>query len=607
VLHGRDIICISSVDWDFVWQGHQEIMTALATHGNRVLFIENTGVRTPTLRDLPRLWQRLCNWWRGIKGFRQERENLFVYSPLILPFPYSRLARWINRGLLLRALRQWMQATRFSRPVIWTFLPTRLVVDLIDRIDHDVVVYYCIADFEQLSCRFRKIAKSERMLLDRSDLVFVQGEVLGQQCAPHPNIHIFPFGVDMATFRRELNPAPELRSLKTPIIGYVGGVHRHLDLNLIERIALGVEGTVVLVGPIQTNVGRLKALDNVVFVGQQPHTRVADFVRGFDVGIIPYALTQYTRTVYPTKLNEYLAMGVPVVATDLPELRRFHTQHGEVVTLPRDAEGFVAAICEAIGKNSPGEIERRIEIARQNSWEVRIARMSELIEKALVARRAAGEGWERSLRRLYWSVRRRIAWTFGVLVVAYLLLFYSSVLWHIAEPLRIEQPPQQADAIAVFGGGVGEAGRPGESTVERARFGANLYLGGFAPYVVFSSGYAYKSNDAEDMKLIAVSMGLRNESIILEQKANSAYENVRYVAQIAREKGWRSLLVVSSPYNMRRVQLVFDKWGNGLRVTYTPVPGPKFYDPNLGSRWAQFRAIIHEYLGILYYWWNGWI
>ncbi len=68
--HRHDIICISSIDWDFIWQGHQEIMSRLAADGHRVLFIENTGVRQMRMRDLGRVRHRLRNWWRGTKGFR---------------------------------------------------------------------------------------------------------------------------------------------------------------------------------------------------------------------------------------------------------------------------------------------------------------------------------------------------------------------------------------------------------------------------------------------------------------------------------------------------------------------------------------------------------
>jgi len=159
---GHDILCFSSIDWDFIWQGHQEIMSTLSGQGNRVLFIENTGVRPPTLRDLSRLRQRIRNWWRGTKGFRQERENLFVYSPLILPFPYSRIARWINRGLLLRAFQRWMRATRFGRPIIWAFLPTPLTRDLMRELDPKLTVYYCIDDLASSSPSARRIRRTDQ-------------------------------------------------------------------------------------------------------------------------------------------------------------------------------------------------------------------------------------------------------------------------------------------------------------------------------------------------------------------------------------------------------------------------------------------------------------
>ena len=107
------ILCFSSIDWDFIWQGHQEIMSTLARQGHRVLFVENTGVRGPRLRDLGRIRHRYSKWHRSTHGFWQVEENLYVYSPLILPFPYSRWARWINRLLMSSALKRWMVAMDF--------------------------------------------------------------------------------------------------------------------------------------------------------------------------------------------------------------------------------------------------------------------------------------------------------------------------------------------------------------------------------------------------------------------------------------------------------------------------------------------------------------
>lgn len=133
MLTGKDIICISSIDWDFIWQTHQEIMSRFARNGNRVLFIENTGAREPNIKDIPRIKHRIENWLKGVKGFRMEMDNLYVFSPLILPFPYSRIARWINHYLMLPVLRRWLKVMDFNNPIIYIFLPTPLSLDIIDN------------------------------------------------------------------------------------------------------------------------------------------------------------------------------------------------------------------------------------------------------------------------------------------------------------------------------------------------------------------------------------------------------------------------------------------------------------------------------------------
>ena len=123
-----DVVCISSIDWDFIWQGHQEIMTRLAASGHRVLFIENTGVRPPRVGDLPRVMSRLRNWRKGTKGFREEKPNLFIHSPIVVPLPYSRIAQWLNQRMLMRGINRGC-ARLATRPVVWTFLPTPLARD----------------------------------------------------------------------------------------------------------------------------------------------------------------------------------------------------------------------------------------------------------------------------------------------------------------------------------------------------------------------------------------------------------------------------------------------------------------------------------------------
>jgi len=613
MLTRRDILCISSIDWDFIWQGHQEIMATLAGQGNRVLFVENTGVRPPTLRDLPRLWHRVRNWWRGMKGFRQERENLFVYSPLILPFPYSRVARWINRVLLLRALRRWILVMGFHHPIIWTFLPTPLVRDLIRSLAPELTIYYCIDDLASSSLLARRIRRSEVQLFREADLVFVTSERLRKRAERFSDrVHLFPFGVNYAEFERVRKGSDEvpadLSKLPRPVAGYVGGVHQWVDQSLLATVAGHLPGvTFALVGPPQTDVSRLARCPNVYLLGVRRHAEVPRYVKGFDVGLVPYRLGEHTANVYPTKLNEYLAMGIPVVTTDLPEIRRFNAEHGDVVAVARDAEGFARAIREAMEKTSPMETDRRIEAARKNSWESGIGRMSDLIEKALAARQRGGERWAETLHRLYRTARRRIVLTAGGAVALYFLLFYTPFVWFVAEPLMVVDPPRPAAAIVVFAGGVGESGKAGGGYQERVKQAVDLFRERKATRMIFSSGYVFAFREAEVMRELAVAHGVPASAIILETKAGNTYENVALVREILDREGWRQILLVSSPYHMRRALLTWRKVAPGVTVVSVPVSGSQFYSHERGASLEQIRGIFHEYAAIVVYWWRGWV
>src|SRR5205807_3382740 len=128
-----------------------------------------------------------------------------------------------------------------------------------------------------------------------------------------------------------------------------------------------------LVGPPQTDVSALERCANVTIFGQRAHQDLPRYVKEFDVGVVPYLLTDYTANVYPTKLNEYLVMGIPVVATDLPEISRFNEEHDGVVAVAGDADAFSSAVRRAVAGSTPAEIERRVAVAHSNSWQRRIA------------------------------------------------------------------------------------------------------------------------------------------------------------------------------------------------------------------------------------------
>ncbi|MBI3493777.1 MAG: YdcF family protein, partial [Acidobacteria bacterium] len=581
MLTGRDIVCISSVDWDFHWQIHHELMSTLAARGNRVLFIENTGVRAPGVSDMTRIRQRIKNWWHSTKGFRLERENLFVYSPLFLPFPYSRIAGWLNRHVLFRPLRRWMAATGFHQPIVWTFLPTPTARDLIREVDPSLTIYYCADDFSASSHAARRIKRSEAQLFADVDLVFATSQKLLDRARQYTTrARRFPAGVNYDKFTAvnaaaDAMPA-DLQALHPPIAGYVGALHVWLDQDLIVDLARRMpDVTFALVGPTHSDTSRLTACPNVHLLGGRPHDEVPHYIKGFNVGLVPYRVSEYTASVYPVKLNEYLAMGVPVVSSDLPEVRRFNADHGGVLAIASDTAQFEQAVRSALTPAAPAEIERRRSVARENSWTSRIDAMSALVTGALAERARTRDGWDERLRRAYRLARRRALEAVLALVFAYGILFETPAVWLMAAPLKVEAPPQHADAIVVFAGGVGESGQAGGGYQERVKQAVDLYRQGFAPRIVISSGFVFAFKEAEVMRALAVASGVPDSAIVLETRAANTFENVTFTREILDRNGWRRILLVSSPYHMRRALLTWKKAAPSKAFFTSSSGGPK--------------------------------
>ena len=148
-------------------------------------------------------------------------------------------------------------------------------------------------------------------------------------------------------------PAPaDIATLPRPIAGYVGGLHQWVDQDLLAAVAERMpDVSFALVGPPQVDVSRLERVQNIHLFGQRPHAELPGYVKDFDVGLVPYRISEYTANVYPTKLNEYLIMGIPVVATDLFEIRRFNGEHGDLIRVASSVDDYATAIRASIGKS----------------------------------------------------------------------------------------------------------------------------------------------------------------------------------------------------------------------------------------------------------------
>lgn len=426
MISGRDIICISSIEWGFLWQCPQEIAWRLAQNGNRVLYIENSGVRAPGLRDAGRVWRRLVGWARTIKsqGVREVAPNVYVCSPLVMP-PFG--GRWqerLNRHLLLPAVRRAARRLGMREALLWTYLPTDTANNLIEllREPQSVLVYYCLADFSKLTPNVEQLRRSERRTIEMSDVVFTNCAQLSAYCGQwHGSVHVFPPGVNLEAFPLDaasstiqhvrnsttgaakvdavFGPTPDAMfapasastpRLPSPVIGYVGGLHRFVDMDLlIEMARARTAWSWVFVGSCAVDASKLSALPNVRLLGQQPHKDLNKYLRGFDACIVPYLIAPETETVVPTKINEYLAAGKPVVSTQLPTVLAFNAEHGAIVgTAEAQTEPFLQAIEQALATSQQPEARaRRREVAALNDWQARLEAMSDLIERELGKKR----------------------------------------------------------------------------------------------------------------------------------------------------------------------------------------------------------------------------
>lgn len=395
MITGKDIIIIASIEWDALWQGSQEIAERLAKAGNKVLYLENMGVRSPTWKDKSRIATRAKSLVRFslAKGVRQVTTNLYVCSPLVLPPFGQRRRRKLNRLLLTRILRI-ANSLGMSNLILWTFLPTDTALDLIGLFrarSGATVIYHCTADFSQLTHRVALLQQSERKLLQLSDLVFVTCRQLAERCAPwNDNVHIFPNGVSSELFNNgnglpKLPAASVLPSLPGPIIGYIGGLHRFVDFDLLTAMArLRPEWSWVFVGPIQTPVKELAQFTNVHLLGQQPHRDLGKFLHSFDVCIVPYIKSSATKTVVPTKVNEYLAAGKPVVSTELLTICDFNKEHDVLLTAPSNPDNFLHAIDDSLRLPVDAKtVAHRIDVAKLNDWQAQLENMSFLINQVV--------------------------------------------------------------------------------------------------------------------------------------------------------------------------------------------------------------------------------
>lgn len=368
LLRGRDIVCFSH-DWSGDPLSKTHLMRLLARN-NRVLWVNSIGYRAPTVSrsDLRRAVAKLG---AAVRPLREVEPNLFVLSPIVIPAYGQSWMRALNRRWLRGQVVRAMRALGFRRPLNWVCNPAAAMVA--GSLGEERLIYYCVDEYAAFAgVDSDALGELEEQLLRRADLVVVSAERLYvSKSQRNARTVLVRHGVDYETFRRALDcdtQVPhEIASLPKPVLGYFGLMSSDwVDLELLEAVARHfATGSLVLLGKVAMDVSALQRLPNVHLLGRKPYEGLPAYCKGFDVGLIPFPINEVTLNANPLKAREYVAAGLPVVATAIPEVR--HVSHCRI---GHDRQSFIEQVEAALADSTSRQA--RSDSMRGESWEARL-------------------------------------------------------------------------------------------------------------------------------------------------------------------------------------------------------------------------------------------
>lgn len=387
-----DPIVVFGDDWGRIPSTMQHLFRHIALD-YPVIWVNAIGHRPPsvTSADLRRAWQKFRAMVRQSparpgSGLLGGGVPVAIIEPRVLPWHHVAPIHALNTAVLVGAIRKRLAARGLTRPpVLITGSPPS--VGVLGRLGEVASIYFCMDDFLNFpGVSARMIAPLERRLLERVDALVATANSLTVSKLPASGLarHL-PQGVNFEHFATPRPEPEDLRAIPPPRIGFSGSIGGYCDLRLVRRVAEAYPGySVVLVGNVTADLSTMAALrrPNVHVLGLRPYSELPAYVQGFDVGIVPYLRNETTLAVDPLKLLEYLAAGLPVVSSAIPEAAKY----ADTVSIAPDDDAFVRAVGDALAADRSAAREKGQAIARKHTWKQRADELLRIIEK-LVARR----------------------------------------------------------------------------------------------------------------------------------------------------------------------------------------------------------------------------
>lgn len=323
------------------WGSHPSSTQHLVRHlqtDHEVLWVNSLGMRRPrfSMQDLQRAWRKSIRMFSPSTTQSSSRGGTSprVINPRALSWPGNRFVRRLNQHLLTKHLTP-ITAASSQAPLLWTSLPT--AVDLVGHMNERGCIYYCGDDFSALDgVDHGPVAEMEMELAEKSDLIITVNSRLAAKF-PAEKTRILPHGVDTDLFG---TPVPRAKDLPNgPVAGFYGALAAWFDQALMIGVARRLpHWTFLLIGPAKTDIRKLCAEPNIVWLGPRAHAELPRYSQHWTAGLLPFHNNAQIAACNPLKLREYLAAGSAVVTTDFPALDGYRDQ----IYSGNNAEQFAA-------------------------------------------------------------------------------------------------------------------------------------------------------------------------------------------------------------------------------------------------------------------------
>jgi glycosyltransferase involved in cell wall biosynthesis len=276
-----------------------------------------------------------------------------------------------------------------DHPVTWTYVPN--TADVVGSLGEKCVVYHCVDEYAAFTDAAPEVRFREIELLKKSDLVLVCSDhLMDGKRKMNRRTHLVTHGVDFEHFSRAADEstriAEDLAGIPRPILGFHGLLADWVNLPLVGEIARSRPGwSIVMIGKSETDLSPVQNLPNVHLLGHRPYERLPEYLRGFDVAILPFLCNELTFNSNPLKLREYLAAGLPVVAAPLPEVAKF----ANLVALAETPQEYISAIEHLLERGEIGASPVRSRLMAAESWDHKVGEMEELLAVTLADKSSA--------------------------------------------------------------------------------------------------------------------------------------------------------------------------------------------------------------------------